>query len=118
MSLRFGPAGVDTIPVTNEPMFRTRQELKAFYKAQLAELQVRRRNAINKMRRDVLDLLEGSGITLREIYTCGEPPKKPKQITYKLNDGSHYTHISGARLPAELKGLSKDQLRAREVAIQ
>jgi hypothetical protein len=119
MSLRFGPAGVDTLPATNEPKFKTGQELKAFYKAQLAELKVKKRDQIKKMRKDVLDLLEGTGVTLREIYTYSEgSPKQPKQITYKLNDGSQYIYRGRGRLPAELRRLSKDQLKAREVVIQ
>ena len=71
------------------------------------------------MRKDVLDLLEGSGVTLREIYTYREETaKRPKLITYKLNDGSDYIYMGRGRLPAELRGLSKEQLKERQVAIQ
>jgi hypothetical protein len=64
-------------------------------------------------------LLEGSGVTLRDIYKCSEEaPKQPKQTTCKLNDGSDYIYIGKDRLPAELRKLSADELKAREVAIQ
>ena len=119
MLLRHAPAGVDTISNTNEHKFKTREELEAFYKAQLAKIQVNKWDAIKKMRKDVLDLLEGSGVTLREIYTYREEAaKRPKQITYKLSDGSDYIYMGRGRLPAELRGLSKEQLKEREVAIQ
>ena len=37
MLLRHAPAGVDTVNNTNEHKFKTREELEAFYKAQLAK---------------------------------------------------------------------------------
>jgi hypothetical protein len=87
MSLNRTPAGVDTIKVASEHKFKTHQELKDFYKTQLAELQARKRDTIGRMRQEVLDLLEGSGVSLREIYTYRDgSPKQPKQMKYKLND--------------------------------
>ena len=119
MSWARTPYGVDTVVTGSEHKFKTQQELKAFYKAQLAELKSKKRDTIKKLRKDVLDLLEGSGITLRDIYKCSEEaPKQPKQTTYKLNDGSDYIYIGKGRLPAELRKLSADELKAREVAIQ
>ena len=38
MLLRHAPAGVDTVNNTNEHKFKTREELEAFYKAQLAKI--------------------------------------------------------------------------------
>lgn len=87
MSLNRTPAGVDTIKVANEYRFKTHQELKDFYKTQLAELQARKRDTIRKMRKEVLELLEGSGVSLREIYAYSDgSPKQTKQIKYKRND--------------------------------
>ena len=67
------PRRVDSVNNTNEHKFKTREELEAFYEAQLAKFRVSKWDAIKKMRKDVLDLLEAAArATLREIYTYRE----------------------------------------------
>jgi len=87
-------------------------EIKAHYealmKADLAKAQEGRSEKIKAMRQEVIELLEGSGITLREVWMYGDgTPKeakadRPKPGKYKIN-GQWRTFTATSRKTGDAK---------------